>query len=86
MKSAVTFYKVLKTITWDTLALCHPDRKPIAAWWRCLEKELLTTSSQRSEVILEAAVREHKDFAISILAAYSLWVLSHGFQKDGMFS
>lgn len=36
--------------------------------------------------ILEAAVREHKDFAILILAAYSLWVLSHGFQKDGVFS
>lgn len=26
------------------------------------------------------------DFVISILAAYSPWVLSHGFQKNGVFS
>lgn len=50
VKGAVTVYKALRVISWNTLVLCHPESKPIGTCWRCLEEELLSTSSQRCEV------------------------------------
>lgn len=66
----------------STMVLCPSREKATGAWGRQFEGVFQTPAAREASHILEAAVREHKGFAISIAAASSPWASSHEFQKD----